>query len=68
MPTYNFSSTNFSISFVNGNGIYYNTTRLSEEDVTNSSIDSQEQDYTKSSLRGRELFVLPSLIFSPFLS
>lgn len=47
MPTYDFNSTNFSISFVNGNGIYYNTTKLSEEDVTNSSIDSQEQDYVK---------------------
>lgn len=47
MPTYNFSSTNFSISFVNGNGIYYNTTKLSEEDVTTSSTDSQEQDHVK---------------------
>lgn len=44
MPTYNFSSTNFSISFTTryGNEIYYNTTKLSEEDVTTSSTDSQE--------------------------
>lgn len=47
MPTYDFNSTNFSISFVNGNGIYYNTTKLSEEDVTTSSTDSQEQDHVK---------------------
>ena len=37
MPTYNPSYTNFSISFVNGNVVYYNT----------ASTDSQEQDHVK---------------------
>ena len=46
MPTYNFNFTNSNISFVNGNGVYYNI-RLREEDATTSSIDSQEQDCVK---------------------